>query len=135
MNIGQAALETGISAKMIRYYESTGLLPRPSRSRSGYRTYKAQDLHTLHFIRRARDFGFSMKQIRSLLHLWFEKRRPCRDVKEIALAHVEDLDARIVRLTELRNTLSFLADNCHGDGRPDCPILERLESGDAALIS
>ncbi len=125
MNIGQAAENTGVSAKMIRYYESIALLPDPKRSASGYREYGDVDLHRLRFVRRSRDFGFSMEQIAKLLKLW-EQKRPSHDVKEIALTHVAELDEKIQHLTELRNTLKHLADCCHGDHRPECPILQSL---------
>ena len=125
MNIGQAAETSGVTAKMIRYYESIGLLPDAQRSSSGYRQYSEADIHRLRFVRRSRDFGFSMAQIDALLGLW-QKRRPSQGVKKIALAHVAELDEKIQHLTELRNTLKHLADCCHGDQRPECPILESL---------
>lgn len=125
MNIGQAATTSGVTAKMIRYYESIGLLPDSKRSANGYREYGEQDVHRLRFVRRSRDFGFSMEQIAKLLGLW-EHKRPSHDVKEIALAHVAELDEKIQHLAELRNTLKHLADCCHGDHRPECPILESL---------
>ena len=125
MNIGQAAETSGVTAKMIRYYESIGLLPDAQRSSSGYRQYSESDIHRLRFVRRSRDFGFSMQQIDALLGLW-QKRRPSHGVKKIALAHVAELDEKIQHLAELRNTLKHLADCCHGDHRPECPILESL---------
>ena len=125
MNIGQAAVASGVTAKMIRYYESIGLLPDTKRSQSGYREFDDIDIHRLRFVRRSRDFGFSMTQIETLLGLW-QHKRPSHDVKEIALAHVAELDQKIEHLKELRNSLKHLADCCHGDHRPECPILENL---------
>jgi MerR family copper efflux transcriptional regulator len=127
MNIGQAASASGVSAKMIRYYEEIDLLPASVRSANGYRTYGEGDIHRLRFIRRARDFGFSLEEIRKLLQLWSDRSRPSHEVKKIALRHVAELEAKIGNLTELRNTLRDLARRCHGDGRPECPILHRLE--------
>ncbi len=124
MNIGEVAAHSGVTAKMIRYYESIGLLPAPDRSASGYRTYTNDDVHRLRFVKRARDFGFPMEQIEALLTLWSDRSRPSREVKQIALDHVAELDRKIQHLRELRDTLSSLADCCHGDQRPDCPILE-----------
>jgi MerR family copper efflux transcriptional regulator len=126
MNIGQAATHTGVSAKMIRYYESIDLIKQSHRTDAGYRTYSENDLHMLRFIRRARKLGFSLEQIRDLLSLWQDSDRASADVKNIALAHVTDLNKRIVELTEMRDTLSHLAQACAGDGRPNCPILHGL---------
>lgn len=128
MNIGEAATATGVSAKMIRYYESIDLIRQTTRSDAGYRKYGEKDLHTLRFIKRARSLGFSLEQIRELLSLWQDSARASADVKAIAQAHVADLDKRIVELTEMRNTLSNLAHVCAGDQRPDCPILQGLSS-------
>ena len=126
MNISEAAAASGVTAKMIRYYESIGLLPAARRSQAGYRNYDSADVHRLQFVRRSRDFGFSMDQIAALLALWTDHSRPSKDVKTIALAHVAELDERIGHLRGLRNTLKHLADCCSGDHRPDCPILEDL---------
>ena len=126
MNIGQAAGETGVSAKMIRYYESIALLKPSARSDAGYRIYTPQDLHALHFIKRSRNLGFSLEQIRELLSLWQNDQRASADVKRIALAHVADLNQRIAELSDMRNTLNQLASSCHGDDKPDCPILQNL---------
>lgn len=126
MNIGQAASETGVSAKMIRYYESITLLKPSARSDAGYRIYTPQDLHALHFIKRSRKLGFSLEQIRELLSLWQNDQRASADVKTIALAHVADLNKRIAELTDMRDTLNQLASSCHGDDQPDCPILQNL---------
>jgi MerR family copper efflux transcriptional regulator len=128
MNIGQAAAASGVSAKMIRYYESIGLVRETARTDSGYRIYGENDLHTLRFIKRARNLGFSLEQIGGLLSLWQDTRRASSDVKGIALSHVAELNQRIVELTEMRDTLASLAQTCHGDDRPDCPILQTLGS-------
>lgn len=126
MNIGQAATASGVSAKMIRYYESIALIPAGKRSEAGYRIYGDNDLHTLRFVKRARALGFSLDQIRDLLSLWQNKERASADVKTIALGHVAELNQRIAELTEMRDTLQTLAGCCHGDHRPDCPILQSL---------
>ncbi|MQT13521.1 Cu(I)-responsive transcriptional regulator [Segnochrobactrum spirostomi] len=126
MNIGAAAAASGVSAKMIRYYEANGLIPAADRSEAGYRLYSDRDVHTLRFIRRARDFGFSMAEIADLISLWRDERRASADVRRIALSHVEDLEARAAALLAMSRTLRHLASCCHGDGRPDCPILDDL---------
>jgi MerR family transcriptional regulator, copper efflux regulator len=132
MNIGQAAASSGVSAKMIRHYESIGLIRPEMRSAAGYRIFDEKDLHALRFIRRARSLGFSLDRIRDLLSLWRDTTRASADVKEIALAHVAELDQRIVELTEMRDILADLAGNCSGDQRADCPILHGLETTAAA---
>ncbi|WJN58558.1 MULTISPECIES: Cu(I)-responsive transcriptional regulator [unclassified Pseudomonas] len=132
MNIGQAARQSGLSAKMIRYYESIGLLKPAGRSDSGYRLYGAQDLHVLAFIKRSRDLGFSLEEVGKLLTLWQDRERASADVKALALAHVDELNRKIAELTALRDTLGELVQHCQGDHRPDCPILRDLESGTAA---
>ncbi len=126
MNIGQAAKLSGVSAKMIRYYEQVGLIPQASRSEAGYRTYSLPDVHSLRFIRRSRDLGFSVKQISALLVLWYDRDRASADVKAMALAHVAELQAKIAELQAMAQTLNHLADHCHGNDRPDCPILAEL---------
>ena len=126
MNIGEAAKASGVTAKMIRYYEDVGLTPPAERSRAGYRSYSDRDVDTLRFIRRARDFGVSMDQVRLLVGLWQNKNRPSREVKEIALRQVADLTAKIAELTAMKDALRELADACRGDSRPDCPILKDL---------
>jgi MerR family transcriptional regulator, copper efflux regulator len=125
-NIGQAAKKSGVSAKMVRHYESLGLLPTVYRTDAGYRQYGDKQIHTLHFIRRARLLGFSMAEIAELLKLWQNQQRASADVKRIALAHVADLDRRIAEMEAMRQTLAQLAHCCAGDGRPDCPILSGL---------
>ncbi len=126
MQIGEAAEATGVSAKMIRHYEAIGLIPAADRRQSNYRDYGATDLHRLGFIRRARDLGFSIEEIRNLLHLWADRDRSSRDVKALALTHIGELEAKIARLEEMRATLAHLAHCCDGDDRPDCPIIESL---------
>ena len=127
MNIGQAARHSGLSAKMIRYYESSGLLRPAGRSDSGYRRYGEQDLHVLAFIKRSRDLGFSLEEVGKLLALWQDRERASADVKALALAHVDELNRKIAELSALRDTLSDLVQHCQGDHRPDCPILRDLE--------
>jgi MerR family transcriptional regulator, copper efflux regulator len=126
MNIGEASRLSGISPKMIRHYEGLGLLPKVARSGAGYRLYDEATVHTLRFVRRARDLGFGLQEIETLLQLWADGARASGDVKRIALAHVGDLEARIERMQAMQRTLKHLAGACHGDGRPDCPILDDL---------
>ena len=129
MNIGEAAAATGVSAKMIRYYESTGLIKRSERTEAGYRRYDEKDLHTLYFVKQARKLGFSLEQIRELLSLWQDTRRASKDVKAIAMNHIEELDNRIQEMTEMRDTLRHLVKTCAGDHRAECPILTGLVAG------
>jgi Cu(I)-responsive transcriptional regulator len=124
--IGEAAEVSGVSAKMIRHYESIGLIPSAARTGSNYRLYSSADLHRLRFIKRARALGFSVKQIGTLLSLWANPTRSSREVKTLAMAHARDLDVRIRQLVEMRDALTDLAQRCHGDGRPNCPILASL---------
>lgn len=126
MNIGEASKASGVSAKMIRHYESTGLLRPPARASNDYRQYAGRDLHELRFIARARALGFSMKEIRDLLSLWRNRRRASAQVRAIAGAHLKALEQRIAMLESIRATLSELVGCCHGDDRPDCPILDDL---------
>lgn len=128
MNIGEAAKASGVSAKMIRYYEQTGLIPPADRTASGYRDYSAKDVHVLRFVRRARDLGFSVAEIESLLLLWLDRNRQSADVKRIALDHIADLRRKIAEMEQMAATLEHLASCCSGDHRPDCPILSDLES-------
>ncbi|WP_071796125.1 Cu(I)-responsive transcriptional regulator [Natronohydrobacter thiooxidans] len=134
MNIGEAARATGVSAKMIRYYEDTGLIPQALRTGSGYRVYRDQDIHMLRFIRRARDLGFGVSVIGELLGLWRDRSRQSADVKRLALAHVTDLKQKIRELEDMVATLETLAECCRGNDRPDCPILKELEAPDPARI-
>jgi MerR family transcriptional regulator, copper efflux regulator len=126
MNIGQAAEQSGVSAKMIRHYESIGLVERARRTDGGYRIYDTNDIHTLRFIRRARDLGFSMKEIGQLLGLWRNRRRASADVRRVAQQHISELDQKIEELQAMRRTLTELVQHCQGDRRPECPILDDL---------
>jgi MerR family transcriptional regulator, copper efflux regulator len=130
-NIGEAAARSGVSAKMVRHYESLGLLPAVNRTESGYRQYGEREVHTLRFIKRSRDLGFSMAEIAELLKLWQNHRRSSAEVRRIATRHVEDLNARMAEMEAMRRTLETLIHCCHGDSRPDCPILDELEGGAA----
>lgn len=127
MNIGQAAAATGVSAKRIRYYEEIGLVHAPARSESGYRVYEDPDIHTLRFVQRARDLGFALAEIETLLDLWRDRRRSNADVKAVALAHVEGLRKKIADFQNMADTLQELASRCDGGDRPHCPILDELE--------
>jgi len=129
MTIGEAARQSGVSAKMIRYYESIGLLAPAARSDAGYRSYGDSDVHSLRFIRRARDLGFTVEQMGDLLALWKDRSRASAEVKKIALDHVAILERKVAELQAMAGTLKHLAAHCHGDGRPDCPILEDLAQG------
>lgn len=126
VNIGTAAELSGLSAKMIRHYESLGLLPRITRSDSGYRQYSEADVHTLRFIQRARELGFSMAAIGELVALWQNRRRTSANVKRVAQKHLDELSARIAALEGMQQTVQQLLHHCHGDERPDCPILQDL---------
>lgn len=129
MNIGQASEASAVTAKMIRYYESIGLIGAASRTGSGYRQYVDQDVQTLRFIKRARDLGFSIERIRSLLDLWQDRNRHSADVKHLAQLYIAELDDDIRKLQSIRDQLQHVASNCQGDGRPDCPILDDLACG------
>jgi MerR family transcriptional regulator, copper efflux regulator len=129
VNIGQAAALSGVSAKMLRHYESLGLLGRVTRTDSGYRQYAEADVHTLRFIKRSRDLGFSMAEIAELVNLWHNRRRASASVKRIAQRHVDDLATRIEAMQAMQRALQNLLHHCHGDERPDCPILDDLAGG------
>ncbi len=126
VNIGAAAKASGVTAKMIRHYEEIGLIPQAKRTDSGYRRYSSNDVHTLRFIRQARLLGFSIKQIETLLGLWQNRRRASATVKRLAMEHVAELERKISEMQVMKATLEQLATNCHGDGRPECPILDGL---------
>jgi Cu(I)-responsive transcriptional regulator len=125
-NVGEAARLSNVSAKMVRHYESLGLLPAIARTDAGYRQYTGKEVHTLRFIRRARDLGFSMAEIAELLKLWQNRRRTSASVKRIASEHVATLDAKMAEMAAMRKTLQHLVHCCSGDERPDCPILDEL---------
>ena len=129
MNIGQAANASGLSAKMIRYYESTGLLRDSKRSSAGYRVYDETDINEMRFIRHSRELGFSLKQTMSLLTLWRDKKRASADVQRMAQAHIHELEAKAASLQQMADSLRHLVQGCHADQRPDCPILEGLMEG------
>lgn len=129
MNIGQAASASGVSAKLIRYYESIGLIPAAERTAAGYRVYGPTEVNILRFVKRARTLGFSIERIQRLVGLWRDKHRASAEVKQIATEHVAELEARIREMRAMADTLRDLAKTCHGDDRPDCPILRDLESG------
>jgi Cu(I)-responsive transcriptional regulator len=132
MNIGEASEKAGVTPKMVRHYESLGLLPNVHRTDSGYRVYGEPEVHTLRFIKRSRDLGFSMAEIAELVALWQNRRRPSSSVKKVAATHLSELDRKIEEMQSMRKTLSHLIHCCHGDDRPDCPILEDLERSTAA---
>ena len=125
-NIGEASQESGVSAKMIRHYEALGLLPTAKRTIAGYRIYEQNDVHTLRFIRRARDLGFSIKDVERLLGLWKNRKRTSADVRSVAQHHIHELDLKIAELQGMKRTLEHLVHHCQGDDRPDCPILDDL---------
>lgn len=126
MNIGDVAAATGLPAKTIRFYESVGLIAPPARSEGNYRLYDDRHVQTLRFIQHARQLGFSVKEVGALVALWRDKRRASADVRRLATAHLRDIDARIAELRRIRQTLQSLVERCHGDHRPDCPILDEL---------
>lgn len=134
MNIGEAAAASGVSAKMIRYYEETGLIPPAGRTASGYRTYGPKEVQILRFVRRARDLGFPMEKVADLLALWRDRSRASADVKQLAEAQVEALVARIREMQDMKATLQHLVHSCAGDQRPDCPILDDLGGGDRGSV-
>jgi len=126
VNIGEAARLSGVSAKMVRHYEGLGLLPRVARTDSGYRQYGEADVHTLRFVKRARDLGFSMEEIGELVGLWQNRRRASANVRRIAQKHADDLEQRIAAMQAMQKTLKHLIHCCQGDERPECPILDEL---------
>jgi Cu(I)-responsive transcriptional regulator len=128
MNIGAASSASGVNAKMIRHYEAIGLLAPPARHENLYRDYGDVEVHELRFIKRARKLGFSIAEIGPLLALWRDKRRPSREVRRIANAHLAGLEARIAEMQAMAATLRKLVQSCHGDDRPQCPILEDLSA-------
>ncbi len=128
--IGEAAQRAGVSARMVRHYEALGLLPPVARTESGYRQYDAKDVHTLRFIRRCRDLGFSMAEIEMLLALWHDQKRSSAQVKQIAQAHIDQLSARIQAMQAMQRSLQALVSCCRGDDRPECPILDDLSALD-----
>lgn len=134
VNIGAAAEQSGVSAKMIRHYEQIGLMPALKRTASGYRMYAETDVHMLRFIRHARDLGFPVKQIGELLSLWRDRRRPSAKVKSLALERLDQLNTKIIELEAMKRTLEELARNCQGNDRPQCPILDALARPDLAAV-
>ena len=126
MNIGTIAERTQVPAKTIRYYESVGLIQRADRRENGYRSYSERDVDILNFIQRSRSLGFSVKKVGKLLALWYDRNRTSASVKTLALSHIEEIEAQIAELQGLRATLVDLTERCHGDDRPDCPILDNL---------
>ncbi len=134
-NVGEAARLSNVSAKMVRHYEALGLLPTISRTDSGYRQYTGKEVHTLRFIRRSRDLGFSMAEIGELLKLWQNRRRSSASVKRIAAEHIAALDAKMAEMAAMRQTLQHLVHCCNGDERPDCPILDELAEGHVERVA
>lgn len=135
MNIGEAAKASGVSAKMIRHYEGVGLFPQALRTDAGYRQYGDREVNTLRFIRQSRALGFSIEQIRELLGLWQNRRRPSRQVKALAQAHLQELEQKVLELQQMKTALEHLVHCCHGDDRPECPILDSLAGGSAIAPS
>jgi MerR family copper efflux transcriptional regulator len=134
MNIGEASKASGISAKMIRHYEQAGLFAQPRRTAAGYRRYSAAEVHTLRFIRHARELGFSIAQIGELVGLWQNRRRSSRQVKALAEAHIRALEAKAKELLAMKAALEHLVQGCHGDERPACPILDGLAGEDGTGV-
>jgi MerR family transcriptional regulator, copper efflux regulator len=135
VKIGEAAQRSGISAKMIRYYESIGLIPKAGRTAAGYRDYSNDDVRAMQFLKRARYFGFSATQMTELQSLWCDRNRASADVKRLVFAHVEALESRIAELRGIQRALRHVAAQCRGDERPDCPILEELARGEMPQLS
>jgi Cu(I)-responsive transcriptional regulator len=126
LNIGEAARASGVSAKMIRHYEDTGVVPKPPRTVAGYRLYREADIHTLRFVHRARELGFPVREVAALVGLWRNRRRSSADVHRVASRHLSTLEKKIEQLDAMRRTLRHLVQSCHGDERPECPILDDL---------
>jgi MerR family copper efflux transcriptional regulator len=129
MNIGEVAKATGFPAKTIRYYEGVGLLERPARSAGNYRVYGERDIATLRFVQRARHLGFSIKEIANLLQLWHDRKRASAEVRALAVAHLDAIGRKLAELQAMQATLQHLVERCHGDQRPDCPIIDDLATG------
>ena len=127
MNIGELAKLSQVSSKMIRRYEELGIIPKAQRNQSGYRQYSQNDVHVMKFVKRARELGFSMKDIKQLVGLWRNKSRSSAQVKNIALKHINELEKKLAQIQAMLSTLKHLAQNCHGDQRPDCPIIDELD--------
>lgn len=127
MNIGEVAEQSDINSKMIRRYEELGIIPKAGRSLSGYRQYSQNDVHILKFVKRSRELGFSMKDVKQLVSLWRNKNRPSSQVKIIATKHINELEKKLAEIQSMLGTLKHLTKNCHGDQRPDCPILDELD--------
>lgn len=134
MNIGHASDASGVSQRMIRHYEKIGLAPAPARRDSGYRDYSPSDVHRLRFIANARDLGFPIEEIRTLLALWSDRSRSSAEVKALASARAAELHGKVKALEAMRRTLLDLAERCHGDARPDCPIIDRLADADKGQV-
>lgn len=132
MNIGEVARRAGLNSRTIRFYESIGLVGAPERASSGYRDYGEKDVHRLRFVASARALGFAVEEIRQLLALYDDRERSSADVKDVVLHHVEEIDRKLKELAAMRRTLLHLAERCHGDERPDCPILDELSAGKAS---
>lgn len=128
MNIGEVAIQSKVNAKMIRRYEEEGIIPKAKRSQAGYRQYSENDVHILKFVKRSRELGFSMKDIKQLVSLWRNKNRPSSQVKDIAKKHIRELEKKKAEIESILGTLTHLVKCCHGDQRPDCPILEELDT-------
>lgn len=126
MNIGEAAKRSGVNAKMIRHYEEIGIIPKAARSNAGYRMYTSADIHTLVFVKRARGLGFGMKEIKKLVGLWRNKRRSSLEVKTLAFQHIHGLEQKILEMKQMVDALKSFASGCHGDHRPECPIIDEL---------
>ena len=128
MNIGELSKSSGVTTKLIRHYESIGLIPKTRRTNNGYRLYSEDDVHYVRFIKRSRELGFSLEDIKSLIGLWKNKSRSSKQVKQLAEKHLEELNLKLKQIKDMTDTLKHLVNHCHGDHRPDCPILKKLET-------